>query len=288
MRRQRRIRVSRAAAGAKRKRSSNRRGGPGVLAIAISGASSARRQSTLSLPSQTCRSARTSAGQRGKTVAGVSAADPPSVQRTRTAMSGPPSLATGAGNWFSTYRANGPCSVSTSTDTPPSSTRRRVITPPPTPGGSFGVVSRPRRRYAIKIRRAASLYAGRDLQHHRVDAEAADRDLPHRLRRRREHELGVRRSGQPGRGGQLLVELSRAPAGVAEEEAGPLPGHLRRVGLEDATQDLDRGGQVEPLGDLLAVLDARIVPEEEEPALRLDGPARPQHEPAIAADRRAP
>src|SRR5262245_43689126 len=172
----------------------------------------------LSRPTQTCRSARTSAGQRGKTVAGVSAADPPSVQRTRTAMSGARSLTTGAENWSATYRAKGSCSVSTSTDTPHSSMRRWCIWP------GF---SRPVDRYAIKSRGwAASLHAGRDLEHHRIDAEAADRGLPHRLRRRREHELGVRRGGEPRRGGELLVELSRTPAGVAEEQAGSLAGHL--------------------------------------------------------------
>jgi 4-amino-4-deoxy-L-arabinose transferase-like glycosyltransferase len=65
--------------------------------------------------------------------------------------------------------------------------------------------------------RAALLDAGRDLQRHRVDAEAPDGALPHRLGGGVEDEARIRRRREPGRGRKLGVELARRPAGVAEQ-----------------------------------------------------------------------
>src|SRR5438093_4618957 len=131
----------------------------------------------------------------------------------------------------------------------------------------------------------ALLDARPELQRHRIDAEAADGALPHLGRRRLEDERWIRWRGEPRRRRQLGVELARAPPGVAEEEARAPPLHVGGRGLEQPAEHLDRRGQVEALGDPLAVRHARVVAEEEEAALRLDRAARPQHEAAVAAGR---
>src|SRR5207249_5352180 len=110
--------------------------------------------------------------------------------------------------------------------------------------------------------------------------------LPDVLGQWREGEAGVGRRREPGRGGELAVELAGAPAGVAEEEPAAPPRELGGRGLEQTAQHLERGGQVESFRDPLRVLDARVIPEEQEAALRLDRAAAPEHEPAVALRRR--
>ena len=130
------------------------------------------------------------------------------------------------------------------------------------------------------------LHAGSERQRHRIDPEAADGALPHVLGRRLEDEPGVGRRREPGRGGELAVELAGAPARVAEEQPTAPSCELVGRGLEQAAQHLDRGGQVESVRDPLRVLDARVITEEQEAALRLDRAAAPEHEPAVALHRR--
>src|SRR5437667_1339846 len=91
----------------------------------------------------------------------------------------------------------------------------------------------------------ALLDARPELQRHRIDAEAADGALPHLGRRRLEDERRLRRRGEPRGGRQLGVELTRAPARVAEQEARAPQRRVGGSGREEAAQHVDRRGQVE-------------------------------------------
>ena len=77
-----------------------------------------------------------------------------------------------------------------------------------------------------------------------IGAEAADRLLPHRRRRRLEDDRGVDVGDQPRRRGELGVELAGAPAGVAGEDA-----RARRRRLDQAAQQQRRRRQVDAVGD---------------------------------------
>src|SRR2546426_8644682 len=71
--------------------------------------------------------------------------------------------------------------------TPASARRRRSAAEEREPRGR---PPRPRARTLLD--------PGPDLQRHRVDPETPNRLLPHVLRRRVEHEGGIRRRGEPG------------------------------------------------------------------------------------------
>ena len=83
------------------------------------------------------------------------------------------------------------------------------------------VVERPRRR---RHQREADLqvrlvHSGAGLQRRRIRAEPADRHLPHLLRFDAEDQLRIDVERQPRRRRELLVELTRSPAGVADDDA---------------------------------------------------------------------
>src|SRR5512141_2008377 len=80
-----------------------------------------------------------------------------------------------------------------------------------------------------------------------VGTEAADRGFPHEAGLDVEDQVEIDISEEPGRRGELVVELSWTPAGVAGEHARA----RRRPRLEHVPEQLRRRGQIESVADHL-------------------------------------
>ena len=84
----------------------------------------------------------------------------------------------------------------------------------------------------------SSVHAVAHRQRRRIGAEAADRRFPHRIGRGIEDDVEIDVAHQPRRMGELVVELTGPPAGVARDHARP----RRGPGLQDAAQQPLRCG----------------------------------------------
>src|SRR4029079_15148626 len=94
-----------------------------------------------------------------------------------------------------------------------------------------------------------------------VDAEEAPRGAPALLVGQLEHDAGIYRHLHPGILLDLVLELARLPAGVAERDERILPALAARHGGEH----IARGGDLHGVGNLVRVvpLAARTVEDED-------------------------
>src|SRR5262245_43272994 len=117
------------------------------------------------------------------------------------------------------------------------------------------------------------MYATTRLKSRRVSSEAADRRLPHLLWWNVEDQRGIHRYGQPGGRGNFLVELTRTPSGIADDEARSAARrrlqHLQHERLRRRDDDAWRH---------LLLLIARLfgVAHQHPGAMRLHGTADPE------------
>src|SRR5262249_29881012 len=77
------------------------------------------------------------------------------------------------------------------------------------------------------------LDAGSELERHGIHAEAPDGAIPHHVGGGVKDEVGRGGSREPGRSGELLVELARSPSRVAEQQPAAAACHLLRIALEN-------------------------------------------------------